>query len=36
MARTKLSQLLKAYDEEYGEKPPKAVMNRIQELMSEQ
>lgn len=34
--RTKLTQLLKVYDEEYGEKPPKAIMNRVQELLSQE
>jgi len=35
MAKKKFSQLLKKYDEEYGEKPSKAVMNEISSILSE-
>ncbi len=33
MAKTKFSQMLKTYDEEYGEKPPRKVMDRIGQLL---
>lgn len=32
MAKKKLSQLIKTYDEEYGEKPPKALMSKIMNI----
>lgn len=35
MARKKFSQLLKKYDEEYGEKPSKSVMDEISTILSE-
>ena len=33
MAKKKFSQLLKNYEEEYGEKPPKELLNRIQSIL---
>jgi DNA-binding SARP family transcriptional activator len=35
MAKKKFSQLLKNYEEEYGEKPPKSTLNQIQEILTE-
>ena len=32
MAKKKLSQLIKTYDEEYGEKPPKDLMSKIMNI----
>ncbi len=34
MAKKKNSQLLKNYEEEYGEKPPKELLNRIQSILA--